>query len=92
VILLRVVEPIPAVTAVGGVTSVFVQRVINQQTNEAKSYLAGWQGEFRKKGIKARVQIVVGSVVRAIMDIAARENVDLIAMVSHDQGPAASIF
>lgn len=41
VIFLRVVEPIPAVTAVDGATSVFVKRVMDQQANEAKSYLAG---------------------------------------------------
>ena len=63
-----------------------------QIAGSAKAYLAGVQGEFREKGVAAKVYVEEGPVVRTILDIAAREEVDLIAMASHGRTGLARVF
>ena len=59
----------------------------------AKNYLAGLQAEFHKKGI-AEVQTFVesGPAVTCILNIAEREQADLIAYASHGRTGLASVF
>lgn len=59
---------------------------------QAESYLAGLEGEFKEKNIKAKSAIEVGSVAHSIMRIAEREEVDLIAMASHGRTGLAHVF
>lgn len=59
---------------------------------EAESYLGGLQGEFREKGIQTRFLVSEGPVVRTIINIAAREGADLIAMASHGRTGLARVF
>lgn len=50
---------------------------------EVKAYLNARRGEFREKGIEAKVSVEHGPVVETIIDVAAREEADLIAIASH---------
>jgi nucleotide-binding universal stress UspA family protein len=59
---------------------------------EAKRYLAGIQGEFREKNITARTYVEEGLVVSAIINVAKREDVDLIAMASHGRTGLAHVY
>ncbi len=59
---------------------------------EVQQYLAGWQGEFREKGIDARKFIEQGPIVETIIMVAKRENADLIAMASHGRSGMARVF
>ncbi|MEW6260298.1 MAG: universal stress protein [Thermodesulfobacteriota bacterium] len=59
---------------------------------EVQQYLAGWQGEFREKGIDARKFIEEGPIVETIIMVAKRENADLIAMASHGRSGMARVF
>ena len=65
---------------------------MNKHEKDAETYLAGFQGEFREKGIKAKVRVVIGSIVGAILSMAEAESVDLIAMASHGRGGLARVF
>lgn len=64
----------------------------NNQENEAKKYLTALRGEFREKGITARFFIERGPVVSRIIEVADRENVDLIAMASHGRTGLSHVF
>lgn len=68
------------------------QEQLERETKVAKTYLAGLKGEFREKGIEARVRVVHGPVVEAIITAAERENADLIAIASHGRNGVSRVF
>ena len=92
VIFLRVTEPVPVVLSAAVVNPAVYTRVIELEMNEAKSYLAKLQSEFRDKGIESRTLVVFGSVVATILEIAKREDADLIAMASHGRSGLGRVF
>ena len=55
----------------------------DHQKKETESYLASLQEEFRAKGIEVQTCIGHGTVVKAIIDAAERQNAELVAMASH---------
>jgi nucleotide-binding universal stress UspA family protein len=57
--------------------------LFKQYEEEATAYLAGWQANFNGRNIAARVCVERGGVVNTIIEVAEREEVDLIAMSSH---------
>lgn len=65
---------------------------LRQSMNEADTYLAGHQGEFREKNIEARRYVEQGPIVETIIDVAAREGADLIAMASHGRSGLSRVF
>jgi nucleotide-binding universal stress UspA family protein len=65
---------------------------IRQNMNEADTYLAGHQGEFREKNIEARRFVEQGPIVETIIDVAAREGAELIAMASHGRSGLSRVF
>ena len=92
VVFLRVVEPPTVMTGPEGGSMGFFQDQFDQQTQEADSYLAARQGEFREKGIEVRKCVTYGSVVEAIIRVAEREQADLIAMASHGRSGLSQVF
>jgi nucleotide-binding universal stress UspA family protein len=68
------------------------QKEIEASMEEAEQYLKGLSGEFRAKGIEVRHRAVMGPVVKAILDAAERESVDLVAMCSHGRGGLDRLF
>jgi nucleotide-binding universal stress UspA family protein len=92
VILLRVIEPARAMIGPqeAGV-SIYVEE-LERLEEEARSYLAGRQGEFRERHVEAEIRVVRGPVVESIINVAASEEVDLIAMASHGRGGMARVF
>ena len=59
---------------------------------EAENYLNGLKGEFREKGVDARMHISHGPAVEAIIETAAREDADLIAVASHGRTGLSRVF
>ena len=53
------------------------------QKKETETYLASLQERFHTKGIEVQTLIGNGLVVKAIIDVAKRENADLVTMASH---------
>ena len=92
VVFLRVVEPVLVRAALEGAYPVLEQRELERRREEAESYLAARQGEFREKGIEARARVVHGPVVEAILDAAERERADLIALASHGRSGLSWVF
>lgn len=92
VVLLQVIEPPPVMAGPEYPHIELHQQALEQQENQAKSYLAGIQGEFREKGIRAQMHIAHGSVVGAILDAAEREGADIIAMASHGRSGLSRVF
>lgn len=68
------------------------QEQLERETKVAETYLAGLEGEFREKGIEARVRVVHGPVVEAIINDAEREKADLIALASHGRSGLSRVF
>ncbi len=92
VILLQVVEP-PDLVALKHVELVELRlEGLKQHLNEADAYLAGLQGEFREKNIKAKRYVESGPTIEAILNAADREGADLIAMASHGRSGISRVF
>ena len=87
VILLRVAEPPDVAVGVN-----LYLRDGERRTNQATAYLSALQGEFREKGIKARIRVAHGPVVQAILGVAEDEGADLIAMASHGRSGLSRVF
>jgi nucleotide-binding universal stress UspA family protein len=58
----------------------------------AHAYLKAKRGELRGVGVDARARVAQGPVVEAIIEIAAEEEADLIAMASHGRTGLAQVF
>ncbi len=92
VILLQVVEP-PSIVATTNVELLELNlEGLKQYKNEADAYLAGLQGEFREKNIKAKRYVESGPPIEAILNVADREGADLIAMASHGRSGLSRVF
>ena len=92
VILLRVEEEIFKLGYSEYVDVSHYQQERDEQRKEAEAYLAGLLGELREKHIETKKLILSGPVVQVILDTAAREDADLIAMASHGRGGLARAF
>ena len=94
VIFLSVIEPIRIMANEGGyvpdiTTVLHGQKEIKQQT---ENYLKGIKGEFREKGLDGKIVVAEGPIVNMIIDVAERENADLVAMPSHGRTGLAHVF
>jgi nucleotide-binding universal stress UspA family protein len=90
VIFLKILEPGSIIQRPEGDN--FETLVMREEEEEAATYLAAWRGEFREKGIRARGVVEHGAVVQSIIDVAEREDADLIAMASHGRSGLPQVF
>ena len=86
------VEAYPTVIGYESMYPVLDQPAIERQRQEMASYLATIQSNFREKGITTRTRMAQGPVVEAIIDVAEREEADLIAMASHGRTGLPQVF
>ena len=91
VIFLHVIEYRAVPTSEGEFINLTAQE-FDQVKKQAETHLAGIQGEFREKKIESQSRVIFGSVVEGIINIAALESVDLIALASHGRGGLARVF
>lgn len=92
VIFLQVIEPSATMVTPYDMVPYYDTELAAKWLNEAKTYLAGLQGEFRAKGIDAKAVVEQGPIVRTILDVAEREKAELIAMASHGRTGLARVF
>ncbi len=92
VILLRVVDRVAPIGAVEPAYADLRQQEMERGTRDARAYLAPLQGQLREKGIDAHTSIAYGRVVDAILQTAASEAVDLIAIASHGRSGLSRVF
>ena len=63
-----------------------------QQTLTAKAYLNEVQTKLEQQGIQVSTTIMQGPPVEAILAVAAKENVDMIAIASHGRSGLGRVF
>jgi len=63
-----------------------------QLKKNAKSYLSGLERDFNEMNIGTKKCVVLGPVVQSIIDVAEKENADLVAMASHGQKSLSRVF
>jgi nucleotide-binding universal stress UspA family protein len=92
VIFLQVIEPSATMVTPYDMVPYYDAEMAEKWVTEAKTYLAGKQGEFRAKGITTKGYVEQGPVVRTVLDVAQREGADLIAMASHGRTGLGRVF
>jgi nucleotide-binding universal stress UspA family protein len=91
VIFMQVIEPYLVVADPYGAVVPNVDSV-EQQVSEVTVYLDGLCGEFRGEDIEVTKVIKHGPIVETIIDVAKREEADLIAMASHGRSGLSRVF
>ena len=91
VIFLQIVEYKTVPTTEGAFINL-TDEEFDQAKHQAETHLAGIQGEFREKNIESQIHVTYGPVVEGIINIAALEGVDLIALASHGRGGLSRVF
>ena len=92
VIFLGVIEPETVIVSAEPVFTQIDDEAIHQRLDMVKTYLNGMAGEFREKGITARIHFNQGPVVESIIQAAEKEDADLIAMASHGRTGLSRVF
>ena len=92
ILLLQVVELVPTTVAVANIDGPLSQETIDLLQEKARDYLETIQANLQEKGIKASVHALLGPVVATIVDVAAQEKVDLIAIASHGRTGLPAFF
>jgi nucleotide-binding universal stress UspA family protein len=91
VIFLQVIEYKTVPTTEGAFISLSGQE-FEEARKQAEKHLKGLQGEFREKNIESQTHVTYGPVVEGIINLAAQEGVDLIALASHGRGGLSRVF
>jgi nucleotide-binding universal stress UspA family protein len=92
VIFLQVIEPNATMVTPYDMVPYYDTEMAERWMEEAKTYLASVQGEFREKGIEAKTIVEQGPVVRTILDVAEREQAEVVAMASHGRTGLGRVF
>jgi nucleotide-binding universal stress UspA family protein len=92
VIFLQVIEPAAYSAAANLGTPYYSQEVVESVFNGAKAYLDTLSENYRTKGLNATSLVKYGLAVHTILEVAKREDADLIAMASHGRTGLARVF
>lgn len=92
VIFLEVIEPAVAAVPPYDYVTVVDEDKLNEEVDKADTYLSNLVNDFQAKGIEALEISETGAPVRTILEVATRENADLIAMASHGRTGLARVF
>ncbi len=92
VLLLQVVEPVPTTIYATDPVLPLDPRLIERAIKDARAYLERIQARLRRKEIQAHVHVSIGPVVGTIVDFAAKEKADLIALASHGRSGLPAFF
>lgn len=92
VVFLQIIDPSVAAVPPYGMVTVVDEAEMQNQVNAADSYLDKLIQTLHSQNIEAVGLSQVGGAVRAIIEVAAQENADLIAMASHGRTGLARVF
>ncbi|MEM7347079.1 MAG: universal stress protein [Chloroflexota bacterium] len=92
IIFMGVVEPELILATGESPYSRFDETAMRRLLDDMKHYLDSLVLEFRAKGITAKVDFSQGIVVEKIIEVAEKEDVDLIAMASHGRTGLPRVF
>lgn len=91
-ILMQVVDPAITEAAPYDIVPNYDPEQAAQLLEEAKAYLNKLKERCQSKGIETKTVFESGSIVLAIIDVATREQADLIAIASHGRTGLARVF
>ena len=91
VLFLQVIE-YKTITTPEGAFINYSDQEFEEAKKQAEKHLKGLQGEFREKNIESKTHVTYGPVVEGIINMAAQEGVDLIALASHGRGGLSRVF
>ena len=92
VVLLQVIEPNIAMVSPYDIAPYNVVEETQRFVAEAQKYLDGRAGSLRSQGIDTRAVVESGPVVVTVLEVAEREDADLIAMASHGRSGLNRVF
>ena len=93
VLFFQVVEPPPIIAGPYDARPLTIpEDDVEARMQRIDSYLAGWVERFAAQGIAARHIVAQGAVVQTIIEVAAREGADLVAMASHGRSGLTRVF
>lgn len=91
-ILMQVVDPAVTEAAPYDIVPNYDPEQAARLMDEAKAYLNKLKEQFQSKGIETKTVFESGSIVLSIIDVATREQADLIAIASHGRTGLARVF
>ena len=91
-ILLQVIEPAEVGKSARDPGSIYVVGLLEERIRQARSYLEDLQEQLRMKRVGALGLVEHGPIVAKILEVAERENADLIAIASHGRTGLARVF
>lgn len=87
IVLVQVCEPArPVIAGYGeavGQAAILAEQAAKACMEQAQDYIAAMEKKLKEKGLKVRSELLIGSPGEEILDYAANNPVDLIAMASH---------
>lgn len=92
IVFLQVIEPGATIVTPYDMAPYFDAELHERWVREAEDYLRSLQDEYKEKQLRSRYLVEQGPVVRTIIDVAQRENADLIAMASHGRTGLGRVF
>jgi len=91
-VLLRIVEPIPAAVASYEAWPTVYLEQIQSMMKDAETYLDARASELRQNGLTVETEVVHGPVVGSIIEAAEKVDASLIAMASHGRSGLGHVF
>lgn len=91
-ILVRIIEPSEVGISTRDAGSPFVTSQLEERSEQAQCYLQRLQIAFQVQQIETKVLVEQGSTVAKLLEVAANEQVDLIAMASHGRTGLGRVF
>lgn len=92
IVFLQVIEPGATMVTPYEMAAYYDAELAERWAQEAKNYLEGLCQEFQEKELHSRCIVETGPVVRTIIEVAQRENADVIAMASHGRTGLGRVF
>ncbi len=92
IVFLQVIEPGATMVTPYDMAPFYDADLGERWVKEAEAYLNGLCQEYREKDLRSRCVVETGPVVRTIIEVAQRENADVIAMASHGRSGLGRVF
>lgn len=92
VVFIQVVEPAATMVTPYDMVPYYDAELMERWVEEAKEYLKELQAKFEQKGMTTKAFVEQGPVVRTILEVAEREDANLIALASHGRTGLGRVF
>jgi len=91
-VLVQVIEPVAAVVSPYETLPHYTAEYVDRLMDGAKAYLTGIREVLHAEGIETISYVENGPIIFSLMQLAVRENVDLIALASHGRTGMVRVF